>query len=232
MRLRLAALLALFPIGSCGCPIPPPAMPGIYQGSFLVTGALLPTGASVGGVATTCPVQICCPLSDGGQACGATVQGAAGCGVNGDGGALSPSPTLSFYGFLSTEGPVAYWQVENGPLQDGGASGGSFQASVASSAPVPGCNCVAGLVETTFLAQSLADGGVAPSFGVAVPDAVPDAGLGPIPEMTGWLDDRYVPDPTQSPACLPDAGEDSGCVLGNGCDVVYALTAVPGQPGF
>ncbi len=199
----------------CACPVPTPVLPGSFVGSFLVTGALVPSGAP-GEPATSCAVAICCPLADGGEACGPDVLGAAGCTVNADGGALSPQPALSFYGFLSEDldAGVAFWEVEGGPLVDGGLSGGAFTATLASSGLVPGCGCAAGLTETTFLAQTFADGGVAPGFG------------SPVPGLAGWLDDRYRVDSTQSPACEPDAGP--GCGLG--CDVVYRLTAVPGQP--
>ena len=219
-------------------------MPGSFVGSFSVNGTLLPTGVTAPGVpvTTTCQVVVCCPLADGGQACGPDVQVGASCTTsgNGDGGGFAPTPTVAFYGYLSqdVDGGVAYWEIQGGPLQDGGLVGASFQVSLQSSAPLQGCGCVAGLVETTLLAQALADGGTGTVFGSPYgsfdrgPDGGPDGGpdTAPVPALRGWLDDRLVPDPSQQPVCPADAGMDSGCVLD--CDLVYVLTAVPGQPGF
>ncbi len=132
-----------------------------------------------------------------------------------DGGALAPSATLSFFAGMS-EGPDAgqiWWELEGASPVLGSATDGGFVVAVRSTAPVASCNCAAALTETVAGFWPPGDGGSAPSV--------------PVLQITGWLDDRIDPDPADTGGCALDGG--AACQFG--CDVVYALDGLPGQPG-
>lgn len=186
-----------------GCPPnpPPPRPPGTFLGSFSFTGQLVLAG------------------QDGGD----PQLPATTCEL--DGGPVTPVSSLAFYASLSEEvdaGTIG-WQIDGALPQIGTLAGASFRVVTRSPAPMPNCGCVAEVTETIVGSQLTKDGG-----------ALDGAFSVPILTLAGWIDDRLSADPSvdlsqaqnEGPACLPDAG--AGCALG--CDLVYVLTGVPGQP--
>ncbi|MHB1845301.1 MAG: hypothetical protein ACYCWW_10765 [Deltaproteobacteria bacterium] len=134
-----------------------------------------------------------------------------------DGGAVVAAPTLFFYAGLSV-GPkpgAVWWELEGATAQPGVALDGGFSVAIQSTAPLSSCGCTAALTETIAGSWPASDGG-----GGGGPKV-------PVLSLTGWLDDRLDPEPADTGGCAADAGP--SCTVG--CDVVYALTAVPGQPG-
>jgi hypothetical protein len=136
-----------------------------------------------------------------------------------DGGPIAAASSISFYAFLSQEpdSGVIWWFLNGGSgVVDGGLAGSLFWLSVSSSTPpLAGCGCVGSILEKIQGSQ-VVPGGMNPEGGLDLP----------VLQLSGRLDDHLAPDPTQSPVCSEDAG--LGCGLE--CDLVYALTAVPGQP--
>lgn len=201
IRRRVLPLLLALGLASCP-PTPPPEPPGNFLGSFLFTGQLLAAGEDGG---TPGSPWTTCAL---------------------DGGPLTPAISLSFYASLSSDpdGGLVSWQLEGGLPESGVLEGAGFQVVIQSAAPVPGCGCVGAVAETIAAHQLTLDGG-----------SVDGGFVRPIVTLTGWLDDRLTAASNvdlsavsgEGAACLPDAG--GGCALG--CDLVYSLTGVPGQPG-
>jgi hypothetical protein len=203
---------------ACTVPAPAPNLPGKFVGSFAFSGALLAAGQVGGGAnfpETTCLVNL-------------------------DGGLLNPTQTLSFFAYLS-EDPDAgrvWWQLvsngtpfssqcpECGPIETGALGPWSLTLGpVSSCVPASGCSCVGSVDETVILWQTLSDGGATGSL------------LTPVLSLSGWIDDRLNAvasadcqdaGGTGSNVCSADAG--LGCGLD--CDLVYTLTAVPGEPSF
>ena len=196
------AIAGLWIVQACGTNTP--TLPGEFLGSFLFTATLVEEAGP--GQVTTCQVAI--PLPDGGTA-------------GGDAGVLFFPTNPQFYAELSllADAGEVVWQLTGTSSSDGGpltvvgsvrASG--FTVVTSTQALVSGCGCTAGLEETISL--SAGDAGLAPGLSF----------------LSGTIDDRLDADAglaaDAGPVCASDAG--FGCQLG--CDLIYEVTGVPGQP--
>jgi hypothetical protein len=200
--LACGAIAAWWIVQACGTNTP--TLPGQFLGSFLFTANLVVEAGP--GQVTTCQVAI--PLPDGGV-------------TGGDGGVLFFATSPQFYAELSLladAGQVVLqltgtFGPDGGPLTDtGSVQGSGFTVVTSTEALVSGCGCTAGLTETISLAAG-------------------DAGLVPgLSFLSGTIVDRLEADAglplDAGPMCASDAGP--GCELG--CDLVYVVTGVPGQP--
>jgi len=158
------------------------------------------------GQVTTCEVAI--PLPDGGT-------------VGSDAGVLFFPTSPQFYAELSllADAGEVVWELSGTSIPDGGAlretgsvQAGGFTVITYTQALVSGCGCTAGLKETITL--SAGDAGLVPGLSF----------------LSGTIDDRLDPDAglaaDAGPFCSSDGG--FGCQLG--CDLIYEVTGVPGQP--
>jgi hypothetical protein len=178
-----------------GCTTSLPPMPGEYLGSYHFTGALVVDALS--GPTTNCLL---------------------------DGGLLFWPSTVDFFAQMSwsPDAGVIYWMIQNGPLVDGGISGGEMTATTLSPAQVSSCACVGEVAETVSLVEGFGDAGFTPSE-LIVPalywNGLIQDDLTPTDELASFVFDGGI-------SCEADAGP--GCGLN--CTLVYAVSGAPGLP--